>query len=358
MGDQDAKISNTNLVGNSKISEPEVNNHQWIDGFIINNPNGLNIQVNLQHFVIKDAADKENKALRQTIYDTYKLAAESVPAFTPLAECVAQSSQYIFHSDAGKPEGVFSNMIYLKNPLKIEGNNLPERFPVVNISGNPELPDRKIPIEFDTDKGHIKTIAQIEQQNKYYLGKDGLWYTTNPLEVVVHEVAHACKDLQNLTTEGDLAYKTSKKQGITPEDEKRVIDFVNKILIEPRGMPGRDLNSDTAQKPNNAPLGKYAPLNGNGLENLKQGPIPDELKQYSVPKLMDFQGRFNNQSNGVLLEMARSFNIDLITKLQEELADFNHAHQLKLIGDRINENVNSNIKQQASTLHMLSEQIL
>lgn len=357
MSNQDAKVSSTRLVGNSKVSEPKMGNHQWIDGFIISNPNSLNIQVNLQHFVIKNTTDEENKTLRQTIYNTYKLAAESVPAFTPLAECVAQSSQLIVHSEADKSEGVFSNIIYLKNTLKTASNNLSQYLPVVNIAGNPNLPDRKIPIEFDTDKGRIKTIAKIEQQNKYYLGKDGLWYITNPLEVVMHEVAHACKDLQNLTAEGDLAYQTSKKQGITPEDEKRVIDFVNKVLIEPRDMPGRDLNSDTAQKPNNAPLGKYVPLNAKGLEKLKQGPIPDELKRYSDPKLVKFQSHSNNLGNDVLLKIAHSFNSDLMTKLQRELADFSHAHQLKLIGDRINEIAQSNIKQQASALHMLPEPV-
>lgn len=354
LGDQKAKFSSAVLVGNSMVSEPTIGRHQWIDGFVINNPNGLNVQVDLQHYFLNEASSEDNKRLKQNIYDTYKLASQSVPAFTPLIECVAQSSQYILHSEASKAEGVFSNLIYLKNPLKTADNNLTEHLVVVNIAGNPNLPDREIPIEIDTDKSHIKTIAKIEQQNKYYLGRDGLWYATNPLETVMHEIAHACKDLQNLTAEGDMAYETSKKQGITPEDEKRVIEFVNKVLIESRGMPGRDLNSDTAQKPNNAPLGKYIPLDEHGLEKLKRGPIPNELKQYSHPELIDLQGRSNNQSNNVFPKLAHLFNRNLMTKLQNELVDFNHAHQKQLISNRINEIVLNNNKAQETSI-LLSE---
>ncbi|NOS94993.1 MAG: hypothetical protein HOP26_01045 [Methylotenera sp.] len=341
MGNQKVLVNNTLLSGNAKVSEPMVDSHGLIKGFIIDNPKGFDLQVDLQHFLLNEENAEENKKLRQTIYDTYKLAAQSVPAFTPLAECVAQTSQHILHSEANKPEGVFSNIIYLENTLKTIDNNLADTLPVVNIAGNPTLPDREISVEVDTDAGHVKTIAKIEQQNKYYLGKDGLWYTTNPLEVITHEIAHACKDLQNLTKAGDFAYESSKKQGITPEDEKRVINFVNQVLLEPRGMSGRDLNSDTAVKPNNATVGNYAPLDAMGIERLKHAPIPNELKSYSQPKVIDFNSHSKNNSHDFTRESSFVHPITL-GQLKRELAAFDSEHQQSFVFSRISEVMKGN----------------
>lgn len=341
MDNQKVQVNNTVLSGNAKVSEPIVDSQGLIKGFIIDNPKGPDVQVDLQHFLLNEENAEENKKLRQTIYDTYKLAAQSVPAFTPLAECLAQTSQHILHSEANKPEGVFSNIIYLKNALKTTDNNLLDALPVVNIAGNPNLPDREISVEFDTDVGHVKTVVKVEQQNKYYLGEDGLWYTTNPLEVITHEIAHACKDLQNLTKAGDFAYESSKKQGITPEDEKRVINFVNQVLLQPRGMSGRDLSSDTAVKPNNATMGKYVPLDTVGVEWLKHAPIPIELKSYSQPKVIDFNSQSKNNSHAVTEETGSVHPITL-DQLKRELSSFDSEYQQSFVFSRISEVMKGN----------------
>lgn len=342
MNDQEEKVYHTILVGNSSVSEPVMDSQGLIKGFVIDNPKGADIQVDLQHFLLERTATEENKKLRQTVYDAYKLAAESVPAFTPLAECVAESSQHIIHTEASKPEGVFSNIVYLKNALKTADGHAPELLAAVNIAGNPNLPDREIPVEFDTDKGHFKTIAKIEQQNKYYLGKDTLWYTTNPLEVITHEVAHACKDLQNLTKEGDFAYESSKKKGITPEDEKRVISFVNQVLLQPRGMSGRDLNSDTAVKPESAAMGKYMPLDASGVEKLKHGPIPTELKLYSQPKMVDLQSQSHDMSNHKSIQRSDLLHPTVMAQLKIELTGFDSVQQQNFVFSRINDVLRSN----------------
>ncbi len=344
MGDQVVQVNNTILSGNSKVSEPIVDSQGLIKGFVIDNPKGADIQVDLQHFLLDGATAAENIKLQQSIYATYKYAAQSVPAFTPLMECVAHSSQHILHSEASKPEGVFSNIIYLKNTLKTASNHLAERLPVINIAGNPNLPDREISIEFDTDKGHFKTIAKVEQQNKYYLGKDGLWYITNPLEVITHEIAHACKDLQNLTKEGDFAYEASKKKGITPEDEKRVIDFVNQVLLQPRGMSGRDLNSDTAVKPESATLGKYVPLDSNGVEKLKHGPIPNELKLYSQPKSVDLQNQPQTIPSRNSIEGVGSLH-PVMAQLRIELSTLISEHSQQVVFSRVSDLMNINLSQ-------------
>lgn len=277
-----AEIVETMLIGHSTLTPPIADGSGAMLGFVIDNPSGPDLRVSLQQLTLKGATAEENNQLRQAVYDAYALGTKAVPAFTPLSECVAESATLIVHSDAE-----WEGMRFVFVPVKEKSAT----GYYANIQGNPLLPDNR----YDFSYNGVTQTVTLEQQNKNYLGKDGRWYITNPLELITHELAHGCNKLQGWSQAGEKAYVSDLKAGKVPDYEIKAINFVNTTLLEPRGLPGRNPETYYAAKPDGALQGQYIPLDAAGLEKLKHGPIPAELKQYTQPARMpeatDLQGK-------------------------------------------------------------------
>jgi len=305
------EVVETKLAGNAKLSALVKDAEGNLLGFVVDNPLGPDLNVDLHLLTIKNATAAQNNQLRKVVYDTYALGVKAVPAFTPLLECVAESATVVVHSDADW-EGMRFVFVPVLQPNKPVTNFY------ANIQGNPLLPDSLHAFSF----GGITHDVILEQQNKYYLGKDGRWYTTNPLELVSHELAHGCGKLQGWTQAAEGAYVRDLQSGKVPEYEIKAISFVNTTLLEPRGLPGRVPESYYQAKPESAAQGATAPLDADDIEKLRHGTIPAALKAYSQPVL-----------NAVDIDEPQSRLSQAL-----ELAGVCEAPQSALIAERILEN--------------------
>ena len=315
-----AEAIETVLIGNSTLSSPIKDGTGALVGFVIDNPKGPDLTVNLQQLSLKGATAEENNHLRQVVYDAYALGTKAVPAFTPLAECVADSATVIVHSDAN-----WEGMRFVFVPVK-EKEKPATNF-IANIQGNPLLPDTSYTFNYN---GVTQKVV-LEQQNKHYLGKDGLWYDTNPLELITHELSHGCNKLQGWTQVGEQAYISDLKAGKVPDYEIKAINFVNTTLLEPRSLPGRDPEAYYSAKPDGALSGQDAPLDATGSEKLRHGAIPAELNGYSQPTLRPADG-LNGKTKAHQLERLGGLSQAL------ELAGLCTASQSAVIAQRIAEN--------------------
>lgn len=283
----------TELVGNARVSPLQRDAEGMVTGFVIDNPRGPDLKVSLNGLLLEGATPAQINALRQVVYDAYVLGAMAVPAFTPLSECIAQSTTLIVHSDAN-----WDGMRFKYVPIPHHPQGETQFF--ANVQGNPLLPDHESTFSF---QGVVHKVV-VEQQNKYYQGKDGRWYTTHPLELVMHELPHGCGKLQAWSSEDEAAYQQDLASGKVPMDEVRAVRFVNQTLLEPRGLPGRDPQSYYEVKPDGEVAVKVPALDAAALEKLRQGPVPDELQRFSRPGLKaiesGFQGRYeSNHPNGL-----------------------------------------------------------
>jgi len=265
----------TELVGNVHVAPLRRDAEGMATGFVIDNPRGPDLYVSVQGLQLEGASPAQNNALRQVVYEAYVLGARAVPAFTPLSECIAQSATLIVHSDANW-DGMRFKYVPIPNQPGVQGG--PSFF--ANVQGNPLLPDRISTFSFQG----VEQKVVIEQQNKYYLGKDGRWYLTNPLELISHELVHGCGKLQGWSAQGESAYLQDMKSGKVPGDEVRAVQFVNQTLLEPLGQPGRDPQSYYRAKPDEALAVHAQTLDAEALERLRLGPIPVALAGFSIPE--------------------------------------------------------------------------
>lgn len=333
-----AGLVETMLVNNSKLSPLVKDEDGNVIGFSIENPNHTHLSVDLKDLTLGDFEThnsfekalklKVNNLIRQTIYDTYDLAAKAVPAFTPLSECLAKETSLIKHTN-GDIEGFYFRFI----PKEVKDNS--QTGLVANIRGNPLLPSQEGYVK--NKDGSTQHVIN-EQGIKYYMAKDGKWYPNDPLSLVVHEISHGCNDLMHWSKEKNKEFESFLSAKKVHVFETIAIDFVNRTINEPLGMPGRDPAAYYLTKPEGAPLGQYSPIGKKGMELLMQGEIPAELKHYSHPELNNSNGKVSQAENNTLAQLENAIHPKLLAALKKELTDLDSAY----IYLRINEVVLNN----------------
>ena len=115
-----AELGEMILLDNAKLSPLLKDGEGNIVEFTIANPNHTQLSVNLKELTLGDfethnntereIKQKVNNMIRQTVYDTYDLAAKAIPAFTPLSECLAKETSLIKHTD-GNIEGFYFRFV-------------------------------------------------------------------------------------------------------------------------------------------------------------------------------------------------------------------------------------------------------
>jgi hypothetical protein len=254
------------LDGNSKVSEPLTDkNTGEILSFEIANPNGSKLHVDMTRYIAVShfwLASKPTSELRQDVYDAYKYLTENIPATTPLLEDIASEFPMgVLHEKADQM-GAYNN-----SPGKNSSNaSSPIDTPAVVI-GNINLPK----------------LNGFEQPARQYHGVDGKWYVNSDAEVLMHELAHSSKKLQNWTPEGIKQYDLDIALKVTPENERRAMEFVNATMRAPSGKMLEDTSTYFEKRPESLPTNTASELD---VDKLLLGNIPKEFAGYSSPSLV------------------------------------------------------------------------
>ncbi len=289
-------------------------------GFDIFNPNKSVVHINLSQYSKKDSDNASNNLLRQFVYEKYAFLAENVPAATALFESNAKTFPKGFVLLDADDKDVFSYMGYLKDGKP--GKQLP-----VSIKGNVLAEDRVY-----RGKSGFWDILTPE---------GGVWYRYHPEEVLLHEHCHASMELQDWTPHAQRDYDDMLKQRIVPIREVVPIEFVNETMLKPREQPPRDPDDYfTIRIPADGVRGVDRPTD---IEALRHGPIPDELKQYSHPKVNDLQSRSKDMNINDSIERSGLLHpVTTMSKLKVELSSFDSTQQQNFVFSRIIDLLKSN----------------
>jgi hypothetical protein len=128
------------------------------------------------------------------------------------------------------------------------------------------------------------------------LGKDGTWGAQISPEALLHEHVHATREYQNWLSI-QTQYELNKiaginipaqnlKEVIRLENEAKAIEFVNKTMLSPLGVSERDPNEYRTVKPANVSVQSRQEYTEEDKERLRSGIVPEELKEYSQPRLV------------------------------------------------------------------------
>lgn len=288
MANQDTSLQ-TKLEGNSKLGNRQIDPEtQELRGFDVINPNGSTLHIELSAYSRTSEASGSANKLRETVFENYQFLVENVPAATA-----------VFESNAREfPKGVTwqkPGAIGLWNkssPGKGDNTENPQTAPVI-MTGNLNLPSGADPIQSSGGASHEDARAQE------YFSKDKTWNMHLSPEALLHEHVHATPEYQNWQSTQAQLDKNAKSginiprdnlmEVIRLENEGKAIEFVNKTMLSPLGIPERDPNAYRTVKPSNItvqPRDNYSEHDKNRLHN---GPIPEELQSYSHPRAVPLQ---------------------------------------------------------------------
>lgn len=279
----------TKLEGNSKLENRQINPEtQELLSFDIKNPNGSTLHIDLSTYSRTSESAKSANALREAVFENYKFLAENVPAATAVFESNAREFPQGITWQKPGTMGLWNK----SSPGKGDNTDNPQTTPVM-MTGNLRLPSGADPIQSSGGASHEDARAQE------YLAKDKTWNMHLSPEALLHEHIHATREYQNwLSTQAQLDKNTQAdinipRDNLTEkmrlENEGMAIEFVNKTILAPLGIPERDPNAYRTVKPANAAIQTRYEYSEDDKEKLRNGPIPEELKSYSHPKAIPLE---------------------------------------------------------------------
>lgn len=353
----------TQLTGNSKVGELQRDQKtQAITGFDIINPNGSTLHIDLSLYAkTSQSVDSANK-LREAVYQDYKFQAAHVPAMTAVFENNAKNfpkgiiwaspqTPGLWAEAPGKGAEYAEKASIIKTLSQKYGVDMTGK---ALMTGNQTLPAGGGPIETAGGKSHEDALAQD------YLGKDKKWHKQNSKEALAHEHAHLVPELQNFLTLKQMQeiHKNVPRENLKEqrrlENEANAIEFVNKIMMKPAGIPERDPNKYHDIKPASVKLAARNEYTNEQIEALHRTPIPKSLSAYSQPKVVPVKitGKLygDNQDHSNFSDLMTT----AIKHVENEIPSNQRAVVYSQLAERLHEAINPSTTKKPEASHELT----